>query len=124
MSRLAFQFCFPSRRQPTQVSTAVWDSSLVHASSMMLCEGFFLCLKYRIEIQSSGEWQVGMLNSSDRITVLLPAVAPTDCVLQAIHLHQVIFFVNWQYLNSKALFFQENKKVGGIKSLRIMCLDI
>lgn len=67
-----------------------------------------------------------MLNSSDQMSVLLPAVASTDFVLQTTHLHQFMgewFRINWKRIISKALFFQKRKKVG-IKSLEVRYLNI
>lgn len=69
-------------------------------------------LEAEIQDLNPGVWsrKAAMPNSLDQMSILLPAVASTDFMLQSTHLCQLLRdCFRWKLINSKALFFLKEK---------------
>lgn len=81
----------------------------LYAGNMMLSK--VVLLEAEIQDLNPGVWsrKAAMPNSLDQMSVLLPAVASTDFMLQSTHLSLLGDWFSWKPINSKALFFQKEK---------------
>lgn len=100
-----------SNQVATRAHAALGGAEELHASIMMLSK----VVLFMAETQdlNPGVWgrKAAIPNSSDQMSVLLPAVASTDLALQSPHLCQLLGeWFSWEPINSQALFFQKGKK--------------
>lgn len=113
-----------SNQVATMACAGLGGAGELHASNVMMYKVVLLVTE--IQDLNPGVWsgKAAMPNSSDQMSVLLPAVASTDFMLQSSHLCQLMGeWFSWKCINSKALFFQEGKNTG-IKSLEVRYLTI